>query len=98
MPEQESVLVNARVTVSGMLEELPQEPRLAAGPPAPPIAKRGIYLNGAWTDAAIFDFEALAPEQQITGPAIVESAMTSILLRPGNRATVSEHGWLDIVI
>ena len=31
MPDQESVLVNARVTVSGVLEELPQEPRSAAG-------------------------------------------------------------------
>src|SRR6185436_824488 len=28
MPDQESVLVNARVTVSGLLDELPQEPRL----------------------------------------------------------------------
>ena len=34
MPDQESVLVNARVTVSGILEELPREPSL------PPVAAR----------------------------------------------------------
>ena len=98
MPEQESVLVNARVAVSGVLEELPQEPRLKAGPPSPPIAQRRIYLDGGWADAAAFDFDALAREQQIIGPAIIESAMTTVLLRPGDRATVTEHGWLDIAI
>jgi N-methylhydantoinase A len=98
MPEQESVLVNARVTVSGVLEELPQEPRLEAAPPSPPVASRRIYLDGGWVEAAVYDFDALAPEQAIVGPAIVESAMTTILLRSGDRATVTEHGWLDINI
>jgi len=98
MPEQESVLVNARVTVSGVLEELPQEPRLEAASPSPPVTMRQIYLDGGWVEAAVYDFEALAPEQQIAGPAIVESAMTTVLLRPGDHAIVTEHGWLDITI
>jgi N-methylhydantoinase A len=98
MPEQESVLVNARVTVSGVLEELPQEPRLSAGPPAAPIGERRIYFDSGWVDAAVYDFETLAPGQQIAGPAIVESAMTTVLLRPSDRARVTEHGWLDIDI
>ncbi|HUI34783.1 MAG TPA: hydantoinase/oxoprolinase family protein [Stellaceae bacterium] len=96
MPEQESVLVNARVTVSGVLEELPQEPRLAATSPAPPLTTRQIYLDGGWIDAAVYDFEALAAGQRIAGPAIVESATTTVLLRPGDSASVTEHGWLDI--
>src|ERR1700738_117763 len=37
LPDQETVLVNARVAVSGMLASLPQEPAL---PPASPIASR----------------------------------------------------------
>ncbi|MFI4949292.1 MAG: hydantoinase/oxoprolinase family protein [Alphaproteobacteria bacterium] len=98
MPEQESVLVNARVTVSGVLDELPQEPRLEAASPSPPVAMRQIYLDGGWVEAAVYDFEALAPEQEIAGPAIVESAMTTVLLRPGDHAIVTEHGWLDIAI
>jgi N-methylhydantoinase A len=96
MPEQESVLVNARVTVSGVLDALPEEPRLTAGPAAPPIGARQIFLDGDWTEAAVFDFDALAPDQQIAGPAVVESAMTTVLLRPGDAAVVTETGWLDI--
>jgi len=98
MPEQESVLVNARVAVSGLLEELPREPRLEAATPAAPLAMRQIYLDGGWTEAAFYDFDALAPNQRIAGPAILESAMTTVLLRPGDEASVTEHGWLDITI
>lgn len=98
MPEQESVLVNARVTVAGILDELPREPRLPDAPPAPPLARRAIYLGGGFVDAPVFDFDALAPGQWVTGPAIVESAMTTVLLRPGDEAVVTELGWLDITV
>ena len=38
LPDQETVLVNARVTVAGILSALPQEPRLPEAPPtAPPL-------------------------------------------------------------
>jgi hypothetical protein len=40
----------------------------------------------------------VAPAQAITGPAIIESAMISVLLRPGDRAVVTPHGWLDIAV
>jgi N-methylhydantoinase A len=98
MPEQESVLVNARVAVSGVLDELPREPDLPAGPPAPAIATRRIFLDGGWSDAPVYDFATLAPGQQIAGPAIVESAMTTVLLRPGDVATVTEQGWLGVTV
>jgi N-methylhydantoinase A len=95
LPDQETVLVNARVAVAGILSALPQEPALPAAGPCPPRGKRLIYLD-EWTLAAVFDFDALAPAQSITGPAIVEGAMTTVLLRPGDRARVSARGWLDI--
>jgi N-methylhydantoinase A len=98
MPDQESVLVNARVTVAGILEEFPQEPRLPDAAPAPPVASRPIFLDGGSVVASVYAFDALAPAQTVAGPAIVESAMTTVLLRTGDRATVTEHGWLDIAI
>jgi N-methylhydantoinase A len=97
LPEQDAVLVNARVTVSGVLEELPQEPALPAAAPHLPQGRRRIYLDD-WTEAPVYAFDALAPGQSIAGPAIVESAMTTVLLRPGDAATVTERGWLDIGI
>ena len=59
--------------------------------------ERRIWLR-RWTSVPVFEFDALAPAQAIVGPAIVESAMTTVLLRPGNSATVTPHGWLDIAV
>ncbi|HTZ36585.1 MAG TPA: hydantoinase/oxoprolinase family protein [Stellaceae bacterium] len=98
MPEQESVLVNARVTVAGILDALPREPALPATAPASPVATRAVYLDGGWRDAAVYAFEALAPGQVVAGPAIVESPMTTVLLRAGDRTRTSELGWLDIAV
>ena len=97
MPDQEAVLVNARVAVSGILEELPQEPDLPAGPPTSPETERRIYLDD-WIAAPVYAFDRLAPSQVISGPAIVESATTTVLLRPGDRATITPQGWLDIAV
>jgi N-methylhydantoinase A len=97
MPDQESVLVNARVTVSGILEELPREPSLPPSPPVVPFAERRVFLD-AWRTAPVYRFDALAPEQQISGPAIIESAMTTVLLRPGDIAATTAEGWLDIAV
>ena len=97
MPDQEAVLVNARVAVSGILEELPQEPDLPAGPPTSPETERRIYLDD-WIAAPVYAFDRLAPSQVISGPAIVESATTTVLLRPGDRAAVTPQGWLDIAV
>jgi N-methylhydantoinase A len=95
MRDQEAVLVNARVVAIGVLPDLPQEPRLPAGEPVPPRGERRIYL-GDWISVPVYDFDRLAPEQTIAGPAVVESAMTTVLLRPRDEAQATAHGWLDI--
>jgi N-methylhydantoinase A len=97
LPDQETVLVNARVAVAGILSALPQEPALPAASSVAPCSKRRIYLD-AWISAPVYDFDHLAPEQAIAGPAIVESAMTTVLLRPSDHATVTPLGWLDIAV
>jgi N-methylhydantoinase A len=97
LPDQEAVLVNARVAVIGKLPMLPPEPGRAAGPPIAPRDRRKIYLGG-WHDVPVLDFDALRPGQIVEGPAIVESATTTTLLRPGDRARSTEQGWLDITI
>jgi N-methylhydantoinase A len=95
--DQEAVLVNARAAVVGVLPGLPQEPSLPEAPPAPPRGERRIYLGG-WRATPVYDFDALAPAQTIAGPAIVESSMTTILIRPSEHATVTRLGWLDITV
>jgi N-methylhydantoinase A len=97
LPDQEPVLVNARVAVAGLLSALPQEPNLPEAPPAAPRSERRTYLDD-WVTSPVYDFEALAPKQTIAGPAIIESPMTTVLLRQGEVATVTPHGWLDIIL
>jgi N-methylhydantoinase A len=93
--DQEVVLVNARVTAVGTLPGLPREPALAARMPSPPRAHRRVYL-GDWRDVPVHDLDALAPGQTVEGPAVLEAATTTVLLRPADRAVVTPLGWLDI--
>ena len=95
--DQDSVLVNARAAVIGVLPALPQEPRRPDAKPAGPTGERRIWLD-AWTNVPVYDFESLAPGQTLHGPAMIESSMTSVLLRAENSVTVTPHGWLDITI
>ena len=71
LEDQEVVLVNARVAVIGELPALPQEPALAARPPAPAVGERHIYL-GKWRKVPVYRFDNLAPSQRIDGPAVIE--------------------------
>ncbi len=95
LPEEEVVLVTARAAAAGLLPPLPQRPAGAATPAAP-LGPRRALLEGGWTDLPVWDFAALASGQAISGPAIVESATTTILLLPGDVAEMDARGWLSI--
>ena len=97
LKDQEVVLVNARVAVIGQLPALPEEPALPVRPPAACIGERQIYL-GAWRKVPIYQFDALASGQVVEGPAVIESATTSVLLRPGDCGRTTPLGWLDVEV
>ena len=95
--DQEVVVVNARLSVIG---RLPATETVAARDVRPDIApktNRAVYLNG-WAEVPVFDFQTLAADQPINGPAIVESDTTTILLRRNDKARFSSGGWLEIAI
>jgi Hydantoinase/oxoprolinase C-terminal domain len=48
--------------------------------------------------APVYALDRLVPGQPIDGPAIIESAVTTILLRPRERAITMPLGWLDIAL
>jgi N-methylhydantoinase A len=99
MPEQEVVLVNARLSVIGRLPA----PPAAVVPDRAPAAARGsrpVFLDApvGWVEAAVFDFADLAPGQRLSGPALVESETTTVLLRPGEAGRFDPAGWLAITV
>jgi N-methylhydantoinase A len=98
LPEEEVVLVNARVSAVGRLPAAaPPEPPSGKAP-AGPVARRRVHLAGTAVEAPAFRFAALAPDQAVSGPAVVESETTTVLLRPGDEARMDGRGWLDIAV
>lgn len=97
-PDQDVVLVNARLSVAAALAGTAANPGEAAATPAPAFAARRCFLDGTWQVVAVFDFAALADGQEIAGPAIVEQADTTILLRSRDRARYDGRGWLEIAV
>ena len=96
-PGQEVVLVNARLAVIGRLPALPRDEARAATVPAAAPKLRRAYL-GRWIEVPVHDMDRLAPGQEIKGPAIFESATTTVVVRADERALVTPEGWLDVTI
>ncbi|MDC1427821.1 hydantoinase/oxoprolinase family protein [Rhodospirillaceae bacterium] len=97
LPDQEAVLVNGRLAVIGQLPELPEEPQKEMMTSNKIVKKRNIYLAG-WKEVSVYDLESLSPGETILGPAIVESATTTIVLRDGDEASTTSNQWLDIAV
>jgi N-methylhydantoinase A len=95
-PGQDVVLVNVRAAVIGRLPALPAEPERRVGGAAAPRRRR-VYLE-RWTEVPVHDMDGLPEGLEVKGPAIFESATTTVLIRAGERALVTAQGWLDIRI
>lgn len=96
-PGQDVVVVNVRLTVVGRLPELRAEPFSNFVHDAPAPRRRRVYLGG-WTDVPVYEIDQLPGGLDVKGPAIFESPTTTVLIRDGERARVTPHGWLDIEV
>jgi N-methylhydantoinase A len=74
-------------------EEKPALPRLgrkARGNPR--LGARKAFFRGRFVATPVYDGPRLVPGQAILGPAIVEEPFTTIVVYPGQRATVDAFG------
>src|SRR5499427_4249038 len=94
-PGQEVVIVNARVAVVGALPVLPAGAGAVGRGVIASSARRHVWL-GDWVEVPLYRMAALAAGLEIKGPAIFESATTTVLVRESERVIVTPHGWLDI--
>jgi N-methylhydantoinase A len=60
--------------------------------------RRVLFADGGRHDTPVYRFEALAEGEVVTGPAIIESSFTSIVLDPGARSTRDTLGNLVIAV
>ena len=95
--DQEAVIVNARVAVTGELPPLKRSVTRSVGAAPQPRMTRRVWL-GAWRDVPLYEAEALGAGQAINGPALIVAETTTVLLQDGDRATVTDQGWLDVAI
>jgi len=69
---------------------LPRPPR-ARKPPAK-LGKRQAFFRGRFVATPIYDGPSMGPGHQLSGPAIIEEPFTTIVVYPGQRATVDRFG------
>jgi N-methylhydantoinase A len=92
---QEAVLVNARMSVIGHLSVPPAEQQIAPRPAARPVRRQPIHGQA---DAAVYALDAMAPGQEIEGPALIETETTTVLVGAADRAVITATGWIDIAV
>ncbi|MGE0753098.1 MAG: hydantoinase/oxoprolinase family protein [Variibacter sp.] len=63
-------------------------------------ATRKAYFpeKGGFVDCAVYDRYALARDETVSGPAIIEERESTVVVLPGDTASVSEHGNLVIMV
>ena len=95
--DQEVRLVTLRVAAVGKLPRIAQLDRAADELTAGPVGSRRVYI-GEWQDAPTFAADVLPAGMEIAGPAILESEFTTILVWPGDVATVDAMGGIELVV
>ena len=95
--DQEVRLVTLRVAAVGKLPRIAQLDRTGDENAASPAGSRRVYL-GEWLEAQTYSADSLPAGAEIAGPAILESDFTTIVVWPGDYATVDSMGGVELVV
>jgi N-methylhydantoinase A len=94
-PELPVELVNLRVTAQGpawpfRLRPLPP----ATGAAGPPAQSRAVYFAaaGGFIDCPVYDYGRLSPGFQLTGPAIINQDLATIVVEPQHHLHLDQYG------
>ena len=93
---QEPMVRGVRLVATGLVDPPArfELERVEASPA--PIGSRSVHTGDERHDAPVFDGEALSPGPSVQGPAIVQYPFTTLMLRPGDVATVLPSG--DVLV
>jgi len=95
-------IINFRLSATGELEK----PRMKSYPVTKKNAevarkdKREVYFEEfrKYVPTEIYDFSRLAPGMEISGPAVIETPVTTVVVNPNDRAMVDEFISIRIFI
>jgi N-methylhydantoinase A len=91
LPDVDVEVVSWRLVATGPSVARHGTPELASTP-AEPKATRTARFNGSDIDTPVYDRRALARDQVVDGPVIIEERETTIIILPGWRAKVHATG------
>lgn len=83
-----------RVTVPMWKPEVREYPLNPPDPAAAQIGSRKAYwpeLPG-WEQTPVYQFELLRPGHVVTGPAVVEAELTTVVIPPRQKFSIDKHG------
>jgi N-methylhydantoinase A len=92
--DAEHELVNLRAVVTGRPPRV-SAPLVATGDADPAAARTGetkVYVQGAWTQAQLYDRALLAAGNVVPGPAVITEMDSTTLVLPGHAGTVDAVG------
>lgn len=99
-PEMVPMLVNIRTSVIGKRERLDLSIFKPTGSSIEAALKsrREVYFDGQWLETDIYHRDLLPLNAQISGPAIIEQADSTIVVDPGASCQVDELGNLVLLV
>ncbi len=101
LPAKAIEVVNCRLQAVGRVPKAPLAQLSASGTPDEALAgRRSIYYGAAhgWLATPVYGRAKLSAGNEIAGPAVIEEMSSTVLLAPGQRATVDRIGNLIINI
>jgi N-methylhydantoinase A len=89
---QEPVVRGVRLVATGLVEQ-PTEAGRAAPGPARPVSHRRVYAGARWVDdTPVFHGQDLGAGSVVSGPALIQSPFTTVVLAEGDVATMLASG------
>ena len=77
----------------------PSLPKMTPTGPVAPVGTRRVYWEEhGFLDTDIYDGGAMGPGAELTGPAIVEMSVTTIVVQPGQRGRIDDYGSFVITV
>jgi N-methylhydantoinase A len=92
-PDKVVEFVSARLTAVGLTFAPSVRASKATAKPVVSKERRRVYFEEtrAFVDTPVYDRTALAPGSKLSGPAIVEQIDTTIVIHPGQSASVDQY-------
>ena len=95
---QEPMVRGVRLVATGVVDPPARVLLESATSSLVPISHRSVHTGDDRHDAPVFDGDTLRPGPPVTGPAIVQYPFTTLVLRPGDVATVFPSGDLLVSV